>query len=153
MAKSWKTTLWLVGITFALLPIAFNYANARLDGKTREWPELLAGGELLLISAAVAADAVSNAMMGGRRHRLPRFLCGSFCFLVVAFTSMYFARISYSLQEHRELLEAAVRSQNWPQALNNLNSGMDRLVIAKDSLRFFVVTLVAGWGVILIAED
>ncbi len=66
---------------------------------------------------------------------------------------MYFARISYSLQEHRELLEAAVRSQNWPQALNNLNSGMDRLVIAKDSLRFFVVTLVAGWGVILIAED
>jgi hypothetical protein len=151
-SKPWKTILWLAGIAFALLPIAFNYANARLDGKTPEWPELLAGGELLLISA-VAADAVSNALVGGQKYRLPRYLCGFCCFLVVAFTSMYFARIAYSLQEHRDLLETAVRSRNWQQALGNLNSGMSHAVIARDSMGFFAVTIIAAWGVILTAEE
>jgi len=111
------------------------------------------GGELLLISAAVAADAVSNALVGGQKYRLPRYLCGFCCFLVVAFTSMYFARIAYSLQEHRGLLETAVRNHNWELALSNLNSGMSRSIIARDSMGFFVVTIIAAWGVILMAED
>jgi hypothetical protein len=153
MGKSWKTLLWVAGIAFSLLPIAFTYLNGRLDGAPPHWTELLAGGELLLISAAVAADAVSNALVGGQRYRIPRYICGSSCIFVVTATSFYFARISYSLQEHRQLLEAAVKLQNWPEAVKNLSSGMDRFVIARDSLWFFGITLVAALGVILMAED
>ncbi len=151
--KSWKALLWFAGIAFSLLPIAFTYLNGRLEGKPPAWTDLLSGGELLLISAAIAADAVSNALVGGQRHRMLRYICGLSCFFVVAATAAYFARISYSLQEHRELLEAAVRSQNWPEAMNNLSSGMDRLIIANDSLWFFALTLVAALGVIMMAED
>jgi hypothetical protein len=65
--KPWKTLLWLAGVAFSLLPIALTYLNGRLDGKPPDWTDLLASGELLLISAAVAADAVSNALVGGQR--------------------------------------------------------------------------------------
>jgi hypothetical protein len=37
--------------------------------------------------------------------------------------------------------------------LSNLNSGMSRSIIARDSMGFFVVTIIAAWGVILMAED
>jgi hypothetical protein len=153
LQKSWKALLWAAGIAFSLLPIAFTYLNGRLDGRPPEWKDLLAGGELLLISAALAADAVSNALVGGQRYRMLRYICGLSCFFVVASTSAYFARISYSMQERRDLLEAAVRAQNWQEAMRNMSSGMDRFIIARDSLWFFGITLVAALGVILMEED
>jgi len=116
--------------------------------------ELLAGGELFLISAAIAADAVGNAFLGGERFRSLRFICGLSCSFLVAATSAYFARIAYSIQEHQAQLEAAVKSQNLASALQILSSpGMDRMVIAKDSSWLFLFTVGAALGVILVEED
>jgi hypothetical protein len=144
----------MTGVLFALLPLCFTYANGRLDQKTPAWTDLLAGGELFLISAAVAADAIGNALLGGERYRGLRVICGLSCSLLLAATSAYFARIAYSVEEHHALLERAVRSQNLSLALQVLTDpGMDRLVIAKDSTWLFIFTIVASAGVILVEED
>jgi MFS family permease len=153
-SKAAKVGLWMAGVVFALLPLGLIYVNGRLDHKPTSWIELLAGGELFLISAAVAADAVGGALLGGERYRGLRFICGLSCSLLVAATSAYFARIAYSLQQHQSLLEMAVKSQNFAQASQLLTSpGMDQSVIATDSSWLFLFTICAALGVILVEED
>lgn len=149
-----KVGLWAAGVLFALLPFLFTYLNGRLDQKPPNWIELLADGGLFLISAAVAADAVANALLGGEKYRGLRIVCGLSCCFLVAATSAYFARVAYSLQEHQALLEAAVRSRNLSQALHLLaNPTMDRTAVAEDSFWLFIFTVFAALGVILVEED
>jgi hypothetical protein len=144
----------MAGVLFALLPLCFTYVNGRLDQRTPTWIDLRAGGELFLISAAVAADAIGNALLGGERFRGLRVICGLSCSFLLAANSAYFARVAYSLEEHRSLLEQAIRSQNLPLALQVLTDrGMDRLIIAKDSTWLLVFTIAAAAGVILVEED
>jgi uncharacterized membrane protein YbhN (UPF0104 family) len=61
----------MAGVIFALLLLGLTYINGRLDQRPPGWIDLLAGGELFLISAAVAADAVRKR--SSRRREVPQF--------------------------------------------------------------------------------
>jgi hypothetical protein len=153
-SKPLKLFLWLFGILFALLPIAAVYVNGRIDGNPPGWIDLLSGGELFLISSAVAADAVFKALHGGVKFRGPRIFVGACCLLAVAATSIYFGRIAYSEYLHQQLLESAIRAQNLKLALHQINyPGMDRTVVAEHSLWLFGFSLICALGVIMVEED
>jgi hypothetical protein len=153
-SKPARIGLWMAGVVFALLPFGLAWVNGRLDRRPPSWSELLAGGELFLISAAIAADAIGSAFLGGERFRFLRILCGVSCSILLASTSAYFGRIAYSLQEHQAQIETAVKSRNLAEALRVLTGpGMDRSVIARDSSWLFVFTVCAALGVIIVEED
>jgi len=152
-SKQLKVWLWLFGVVFALLPIGANYVNGSLDHNAPGWIDLLAGGELFLISSAIAADAVFKALRGGDEFRGLRIFTGGCCLLVVAATSLYFGRIAYSDQERRAAIEAAIRANDLGLALRYVSSGMDRLVIAGHSFWLFVFAVISALCVIIIEED
>jgi hypothetical protein len=63
--------------------------------------DLLASGELFLIAAAVAADAVGRVFMSGEQKRNFPISCGVGCALLLLVTPIYFGRIAFSVDEHR----------------------------------------------------
>jgi hypothetical protein len=154
-SKASRTVLWLFcSIFIALLPIGTSYINGRAGGKPPGWVELLAGGELFLISAAIAADAIGKAFLGGNQFRLLRILCGVTCAVLLLATSMYFGRVSFSLEEQREALAGAVESHNQEMAISVLrNPGVHSPTVAADSLWLFVFTAVCALVVVIVDED
>jgi hypothetical protein len=127
ISKQIKIFLWLFGVVFALLPIGASYVNGRLDDNPPGWVDLLAGGELFLISSAIAADAVFKALRGGDEFRGLRIFTGGCCLLVVVATSLYFGRIAYSQQQQRVALDSAIRANDLGLAVRQISSGMDPL--------------------------
>jgi hypothetical protein len=154
-SKGLRILLWMTcSVLFALLPIAINYINGRANRRPPGWVGLLAGGELFLISAALAADAFGRALLGGRRFRILRVICGIGCALLLAVTSVYFGRIAFSIEEQRTALVAAVEARQPDLALQRLKDPVvDRSTVAGDSLWLFIFTGACALGVILVEED
>jgi hypothetical protein len=154
-SKGLKTFLWLTcSVLFALLPVAVSYINGRANGRPPGWIDLLAGGELFLISAALAADAIGRAFQGGKRFGVLRVVCGVSCALLLIVTSIYFGRIAFSLEEHRTSLAAAIEARDPELALQRLHDRVvDRPTIAQDSAWLFGFTGLCALGVILVEED
>jgi hypothetical protein len=137
-----------------MLPIAINYINGRVKGKPPGRIELLAGGELLLISAALAADAIGKVFLGGKRFRFLRIACGSSCALLLLVTSVYFGRIAFSIEEQRVEIARAIETRNPKLALQRLHDpAVDRSTTANDSSWLFLFTVISALGVILVEED
>jgi hypothetical protein len=154
-SKGLKIFLWFTcSIVFALLPLAINYINGRVDGKAPGWVDLLASGELFLIAAAVAADAVGRVFMGGERKRNFRISCGVGCALLLLVTSIYFGRIAFSVDEQRTAVTKAAEARNIDLAIERLHHpGVDRATNARDSLLLFALTVAAAFGVILVEQE
>lgn len=90
-----KLVRWLVfGVVFALLPLFFNYLKAYGRGATISPADLSAHGELLLISAAIAAAAVGELLASGRRYQIAKIIAGGGSVLLLAVASLWFADIS-----------------------------------------------------------
>jgi hypothetical protein len=154
-SKGLKIFLWFTcSVVFALLPLVISYINGRVDGKPPGWVDLLASGELFLIAAAVAADAVGRVFIGGERKRNFRISCGVGCALLLLVTSIYFGRIAFAVDEHRTAVAEAVEARNIDLALDQLHhTGVDRATNARDSLLLFGLTVAAAFGVILVEEE
>jgi membrane protease YdiL (CAAX protease family) len=150
-----KIFLWFVfSIVLALLPIAVNYINGRLNGKPPEWSRLLVGGELFLIAGAVAGDAVGKVFLGGEKKRGFRIFCGAGCAVLLLITSIYFGRIAFSVEEQKNAIAKAVEARNIEFALERLHDpGIDNTTSVRDSLWLFGFTVAAALGVILVEED
>ena len=154
-SKGQKIFLWLgCSVLCALLPILINYNNGRVNGEPPHWIDLLAGGELLLISAALAADAIGSVFQGGERFRPLRITCGVGCLLLLLVTSIYFGRIAFSMEKHRTSLTAAIEARDPGLALRRLHEPeVDRSTVAHDSLWLFLFTGVCSLGAKLVEEE
>jgi hypothetical protein len=135
-AKGLRIFLWFAfSVVCALFPLAVSYINGRANGKPPGWLQLLAGGELFLISAVVAADAVGRVFLGGDRKQGFRIVCGVGCALLLLVTSAYFARIAFSVEERNTALANAIESKNIQLAFERLHEqGVDGATSSRDSL-------------------
>jgi hypothetical protein len=153
-SKGLKIFLWFTfSVAFALFPILVNYINGRVYGKAPGWLELLGGGELLLIAAVLAADAVGRVFLGGDRKQGLRVACGAGCTLLLIVTSVYFGKIAFSIDDQRTELRNALARNDLNLAIKNLNPKLDAKTSASDSLWLFGFTVAAALGVILVEED
>jgi membrane protease YdiL (CAAX protease family) len=154
-SKGEKIFLWFVfSIGLALLPIAVSYINGRLNGKPPAWPTLIAGGDLFLISGAVAGDAVGKVFLGGEKKRGFRIFCGAGCAILLLITSIYFGRIAFSLEEQKRAIAQAVEDGDIKVARARMtDTGIDNMTSAQDSMWLFGFTVAAALGVILVEED
>jgi hypothetical protein len=136
------------------MPLGANYINGRVGGKPVGWVGLLAGGELCLIAAALAADAVGRACMGGARFQGLRIAAGVFCGISLVVTSMYFATVAFGIEEHGNALATSIQAKNLEDASRLLaSSGVDRANVAHDSIWFFIIVLICAFCVIIVEED
>ena len=147
--------LWLVvSVGFALMPLAANYIKGRSAGSAPHLIDLLAGGELFLIAAALAADGIGRAFLGGKRWRSFRIVCGIGCALLLAANSLYFGKVAFSMEEGKTVLESAIKAKDVDLAQKALDHpGVDREVIGPDSLWLFAFSVAAAFGIILVEED
>jgi hypothetical protein len=120
---------WLVfGVVIALLPLGFKYVVGLTDGPPPSTTTLLAHGELLLVSVAVAAAAVGELIGRGRRRVVFKLLAGGGCVATILFSSLYFAVVSERTVAHPE-------------------------VVARMSMLLFGLTIVASGSCIALAEE
>lgn len=147
--------MWFTcSVVIALMPLGANYINGRVGGRPLGWMGLLTGGELCLIAAALAADAVGRACLGGVRFQGFRIAAGFFCGISLVATSMYFATVAFGIDEHRNALAASIQAKNFEDAAKLLaSSGVDRVNVAHDSLLFFIIVLICAFCVIIVEED
>jgi hypothetical protein len=103
-------TRWIVfSVVIALLPICFAYVYAL----TIEKPDSTAGpsikrtvvhGELLLVSVALAADAMGEVIGTGQRRRVLKYSAGGGCLICIICSSLYFAVVSVQDTPHVDLV-------------------------------------------------
>src|SRR5579864_9176371 len=86
--KKWnRLSLWLAfGVVFALSPLFFNFLMLRVDGKTSTIVDLCSRGELFLISAVIAADALGKLFTGHKGGAF-RTACGVGCVYLLVWAS------------------------------------------------------------------
>jgi hypothetical protein len=153
-SKGFKIALWFAcSVVVAMTPLGVNWLNGRVNGKPPGWVELLAGGELLLLAGALAADAVGRACLGGEKLRAVRIFLGIFAGILLLAVSIYFGRIAFGLEEHRVALADSIQSKNLDLAVRLLAApGEDRATVASDSLWLFGFTLICAFCVLIIEE-
>lgn len=90
-----KLVRWFIfSVLIALLPIVFAYWHIATDGKHPNWASIVAHGELMLVSVALAADAIGELIGRGAAKPLKKILAGGGCTITVISASFYFADVS-----------------------------------------------------------
>lgn len=93
---------WLIfSVLVALVPILFDMLVQLMDS-AMTWPDdfiaalfkALGRGELLLISTAIAADAIGDLVGTGRTSEAVKYLAAGACVLTILFGSLWYANIS-----------------------------------------------------------
>ena len=90
---------WVIfGVIIALAPLGASFLNAVTDETSSAWltvgKQVLAEGELLLIAAAIAADAIGDLIGSGRDDLTLKLLSGGACVLVVFVASLWYGHIA-----------------------------------------------------------
>jgi hypothetical protein len=101
---------WMVfTVAFAVMPVAFNALTAITRGDPVAYANLVANGELLLISAAISA-AAAGELSTSAEPALPatKSLLIGMSFLVICVASLWFADIASAVRAHEEVDRHAV---------------------------------------------
>ncbi len=86
---------WFIfSVTIALLPLMFNYFRLLGRGENPDMNLVVSRGELLIVSAAIAAGAVGELIASGRALAIPKLISGGGCILILFLASLWFADIS-----------------------------------------------------------
>jgi hypothetical protein len=99
----------MFSVAFAVLPVAYNGLSALTRGKPISYDALLQNGELLLVSAGVAASAAGE-LFGRQEHLLKNirlFLVGM-SFITVCVASLWFADIATAVRAHELVDKQAI---------------------------------------------
>jgi hypothetical protein len=90
-----KLTQWLIfNVCIALTPILINYLKvASVKDGHFEIDMLFAHGELLLISVAIAAEAIGGLMVSKSDKKLRKLLAGGASIMLLILASFWFADI------------------------------------------------------------
>jgi len=101
---------WMIfTVAFGVLPVAFNALTAITRGDQVAYVNLVANGELLLISAAISAAAAGELSTATERT-LPatRSLLIGMSLLVVCVASLWFADIASAVRSHEPVDRDAI---------------------------------------------
>lgn len=100
-----KLARWFFfSVIVSLIPLLFAYIHVVNDGHTATLPSILVHGELLLISVALAADAVGDLIGAPRNRPVLMIFAGAGCIITIMFASLYFADVSYKPQANADLV-------------------------------------------------
>lgn len=144
MDKGVKIIRWCVfTVIFGLMPLAVRYLNSRTTQTPLVAAEVLKTGELFIVGAVIAADAIGKALSS--KHQVPikkelgfhlitiaRIVSTCACIALLFVASVEFAQVSGRIDAHLPY--------------NELNA-------VHDSLYVFGCIVAAGVGVILLAEE
>jgi hypothetical protein len=128
-----KVVRWSIfSVAFALLPIGVNGLSAATRNRGIAYDDLVGRGELLLVTAAIAA-ASAGELFGDKESRLrtTRLFLVGMSFLVVCLSSYWFADIAAGLQS---------------------NQVLDRYVIATGSSAVFIFAFIISACSIIVSE-
>lgn len=120
------------GVIFAIFPIFANMLSGVTRSSSPGFDGLLGRGELLLISAAVAAASAGELF--GRdeiRMKSARLLLVSFSVLLIGISSYWYADVAAGIQAHQQI---------------------DAHAVAVGSLIVFVLTCVVGACCVIVSE-
>lgn len=87
--------VWSIfSIFFALLPIIFKALVTNLMGKQPYFPDLVSDGELLIVSAGIAADGAGRILSSIIPETLYKVSAGGSCIVLLSLSSLLFATIA-----------------------------------------------------------
>jgi len=90
-----KLVKWLIfSVIAALAPLVFHYMSALTTGKEVSFLGPISGGELLLLSVALAAVAIGENYMLGNNHLTRKLILGGLSLLSLLLASYWYAYIS-----------------------------------------------------------
>ncbi|MBN4056090.1 hypothetical protein JYT20_00040 [Rhodothermus sp. AH-315-K08] len=122
---------WLIfSVVLALLPIAFNAIHVLTRSGDPTLENLLGGGELLLVAAAISAASIGYLVPGGKDRPVRRIVAAGGAVIVLVMTSYYFADI----------------------AAAPVSPPLDTSVITLLSGLFFLFAVLAGAGCVALEE-
>ncbi len=146
-----RIVVWLfLSVVASLTPILINAITGRFQSTHRAPLELIAGGELLLISASIAADAIGRAIHAADHLRTLRIIAGAGCGLLLMINSIYFGQLAFAQDQNHERLAEARRSNNLKVITDAYSHQTVYPNVAPDSLWLFGFTVVTGFSVILL---
>jgi hypothetical protein len=147
MEKALKVFLWLsFTVVFGMSPLLVRFVNSRTDQNPISAADTLKGGDLLIVAAVIAADAIGKifgARLGGSPMPPPKVLsshfrrgtkvvCGSACLILLMAACAEYAQVSGRIDA--KLVYNAAN-------------------VIHDSVVIFVCVVAAGLGVMLAVED
>ena len=89
-----KLIIWTTfSVIMGSLPIVLNMMILFSNNKPIAFFNLFAHGELLLISVAIAADAVGDMIYGKKFERVRDVTCICICFLIIIFSVSWFGSL------------------------------------------------------------
>lgn len=80
-------------VLISLVPVGFAYIALLTDSKPANIIEMLSRGELLLITVALAADAIGDLIGRGNVNIRQQLTAAGGCTVSVMFSSFYFAHV------------------------------------------------------------
>jgi len=130
-----KVLVWLSFVVFiALLPLTFAYIGQRMrQPQPFDLNEFLKGGELLLVTAAIAADSMGRLVSGFLFAKPARNMgLGELLFLIANFVLVLMVTFEYSLVK--------------------FSGSVDPRSLGSQSVGFFIAALCIGVGVIMLCS-
>ena len=90
-----KLTRWLIfSVVVALLPLVVNLLSLATRGRTPSFSLVSSHGELLLVSAAIAAGGIGELFGSSANYRTRKITAGGGCVIVFFISSFWFADLS-----------------------------------------------------------
>jgi len=100
MDKYEKLIYWIIfNVFISLLPLLFNYLFLSIQDSFSGLNDLFYRGELFIISAVIAADAVGEFMIGTIRNKYARLITGGSCVILLTMSSLLFAATSVNIDQ------------------------------------------------------
>lgn len=139
-----RLTRWLIfSVIVAMVPLAFDYFARMTDGS--EAPKLAAivsKGELLLISAAIAAAAIGEIIGRPGKRAVAELVATGACVVTFFFASLYYANVSVLQRQYsREALSQQQEQQPKEE------------VIFRTSVVLFIFTLISSAGCMVLSKE
>jgi hypothetical protein len=108
-----RVVRWLIfSVIIALLPLAFNYLRIFIRGTIPSLILLLSHGELLLVSAAIAATAIGELVASGEERKIAKYVAGGGCVSILFLASALFAEISSAIYSGASISSELVSSSS-----------------------------------------
>jgi hypothetical protein len=118
---------WFIfSVLLAIIPLGSTYIHLLTNNKAPDVSDLLAHGELALISFVLAAEGVGDLIASGKEKRNRKILCGGGCILAAIGASLYFADVSLNTQANPKVV---FQVSLWIFAIAIVNSGMCKALV------------------------
>jgi hypothetical protein len=100
-----KSCRWLLfTVIFALIPLAGVFLHPLFLGKPAALQPVVAHGELLIISVALAADALGDLIASSKAWEVPKLVAGGVCAISIGLASLLFSEVYFDESVRPEIV-------------------------------------------------